>query len=83
MAFIPREFHLFEGQIPSDEVAFLSLFTLTQILLVSSLCCAPACAVPLVNRSKQCMKIGRIYYDGQFKLSPELTMIDYLVILSH
>lgn len=38
MAFIPGEFHLFEGQIPRDDVAFLSLLTLTQILLVSSLC---------------------------------------------
>lgn len=38
MAFIPGEFPLLEGQIPRDEVAFLFLLTLTQILLVSSLC---------------------------------------------
>ena len=36
--FNPGEFHLFEGQISRDEVAFLSLLTLTQIWLVSSLC---------------------------------------------
>lgn len=29
------------------------------------------------------MKSGRSYYGGQFKLSPELIMINYLVILFH